>query len=202
MANYSSKAERQAEDRKILAGVSKHITKNIVLNGASVSPKDLTIALQSVMTAEDACDDLRMKLSEAVKSQRAAEKSTKVLKASLKQYVIAHFGDSNPAITDFGYTPRKVAQKTVAEKYLTVEKQLATRAARHTMGSQQKAAIHGQVDAPAPQPQPAAAAPAPAPVAAPQPVAAPAPIAAPQPVVANGTSGAPQSVLSLNGSGH
>jgi hypothetical protein len=177
MANLLSKAERQAIDRKIIAGVSKHINKNIVLNGASVSPKDITNVLQSVMAADDTCDALRMQLAEAVKAAKAAEKAAKVLKTSLKQYVVAHFGESNPAIVDFGYSPRKVAQKTVAEKYLTVEKQLATRAARHTMGSHQKAAIHGQVATPAPQPQP-------------------------QPVVTNGTSGVTQSLLALNGAGH
>ena len=172
MPNQLSRAERQAVDRKIQAGVSKHITKNIVLNGTSLSPKDINGVLQSTMSAEDVCDALRMQLAEAVKAAKAAEKSSKVLKAALKQYVLSHFGESNPAIVDFGYSPRKVAQKTVAEKYLTVEKQLATRAARHTMGSQQKAAIHGQVEAPA------------------------------QPVVSNGTNGAAQSVLSLNGASH
>ncbi len=181
-ARYPGGNVRQ-KDRKILAGVSKHINKNIVLNGASVSPKDISNVLQSVATAEDTSDDLRLKLAEAVKSARAINASTKALKAALKQYVLAHFGDSSPAITDFGYSPRKVAQKTVAEKYQTLEKQLATRAARHTMGSKQKAAIHGQVNAPAPQPQPA-----------------PAPVAAPQPIVSNGTNGATQSVVSLNGS--
>jgi hypothetical protein len=150
MGNQLSRAQRQANDRKIIAGVSKHITKNIVLNGTSLSPKDIMSAIQSVMSADDACDALRMQLSEAVKASKAAEKSAKVLKTSLKQYVFAHFGESNPAIADFGYSPRKVAQKSVAEKYLTVEKQLATRAARHTMGSHQKATIHGQVEAPAP----------------------------------------------------
>ena len=151
MGNQLSRADRQAIDRKIIAGVSKHITKNIVLNGASVSPKDIMNALQSVMSAEDFCDELRARLSEAVKAANTAERSSKELKASLKQYVFAHFGGSSPVLGDFGYSPRKVAQKSVAEKYLTVEKQLATRAARHTMGSQQKASIHGQVEAPAPQ---------------------------------------------------
>jgi len=181
MATQLSRAERQAVDRKIQAGVSKHITKNIVLNGTSVSAKDINAVLQSTMSAEDVCDVLRMQLAEAVKAAKAAESSAKVLKAALKQYVLSHFGESNPAIIDFGYSPRKVAQKTVAEKYLTVEKQLATRAARHTMGSQQKSAIHGQVDTPAPQ----ASAPAPAPAA--------------QPIASGATT---TQSLSLNGSNH
>jgi len=176
MGTQPTRAEREAADRKIQAGVSKHITKNIVLNGTSVSAKDINGVLQSTMSAEEACDALRLQLAEAVKAAKAAESSAKILKAALKQYVLSHFGESNPAIADFGYAPRKVAQKTVAEKYLTVEKQLATRAARHTMGSNQKAAIHGQVQAPPP-------------------------VATAQPVV-NGSNGAAQSVLSLNGSGH
>ncbi len=177
MATQLSRAERQAVDRKIQAGVSKHISINIVLNRTSVSAKDINGVLQSTMSAEDVCDNLRLQRAEAVKAAKAALSSAKVLKAALKQYVFAHFGDSNPAIVDFGYSPRKVAQKTVAERrYLSVEKQLATRAARHTMGSQQKSAIHGQVDAPAPQ------------------ASTPAPVAQP---IANTTQS-----LSANGSNH
>jgi len=73
--------------------------------------------------------------SEAVKAAKSARANAKTLESALKQYVLAHFGDTNPAIADFGYSPRKVAQKSVAEKHESVEKQLATRAARHTMGS-------------------------------------------------------------------
>ena len=185
MSNYTTKAEREAEVRKNLAGVSKHITKNVVLNGTSVSAKDIANVLQSTISADDVCDALRLKLAEALKSARTAQTSAKAMKKALKQYVIAHFGESSPVLADFGFSPRKLAQKTVAEKYVAVEKQLATRAARHTMGSRQKAAIHGQVESPAPQAQPAPA----------QPAAAP-------PAVNGTTNGTTQAVLSLNGNGH
>jgi hypothetical protein len=187
MANYQSKAEIQAAARKIIAGSYKHITKNIVLAGETQSAKTIESAMNEVTSADDTCDELRMKLEAATKVAKVARAKATTLTASLKKYVVAHFGESSPVLADFGFTPRKLAQKTVAEKFQTVEKQLATRAARHTMGSRQKAAIHGSI------------APSPSPAAVVQTPSAP-------PVVTNGVStsnGSTQSaLLSLNGSNH
>jgi hypothetical protein len=51
---------------------------------------------------------------------------------------------------EFAMTPAKKAGKTVAVKQEAIEKSLATRVARHTSGSKQKAKIHGELP-PAPE---------------------------------------------------
>jgi hypothetical protein len=145
MARYQSKAENQAAARKIIAGSAKHITKSIVLGGETQSAKTIGSAMNDVISADDACDALRSKLQAATKVAQATRAKAAVLTGSLKTYVVAHFGENSPVLADFGFAPRKVGQKTVAQKLQSVEKQLATRAARHTMGSRQKAAIHGSI---------------------------------------------------------
>lgn len=149
MKTYLTKAERQGQARKFLAGTSKYITKNIVLAGESVSEKDIANAIQASIDAEDACDELRGKLRVQLRASRAATRNAKQLTSSVKRYIITHYGENSPVLEEFGFSPRKVAQRTVAEKAQAVEKQLATRAARHTMGSRQKAEVHGDVSTPA-----------------------------------------------------
>ena len=165
MSKSITKAERQAANRKMSAGVTKYIKKSVTLNGQEYAPKDIQAVLQDVADAEDNVDQLRLKLEAAVKAQNASQARAQMVASSLKGYVISHYGDTSPVLAEFGFSARKVAVKSVAEKMLVVQKQLATRAARHTMGSQQKSSIHGDVSSAALNSAPAQTAPAAAPVA-------------------------------------
>jgi hypothetical protein len=71
-------------------------------------------------------------------------------------------------LADFGFSPKKTVVKTVATKAEAATKAVATRQARHTMGSQEKKAVHGVLPAPT-QPVPPATTPTnPTPAATPQ----------------------------------
>jgi hypothetical protein len=73
------------------------------------------------------------------------------------------FAGSIDTLADFALKARKPRTPlTPEQKAAAVAKAEATRAARHTMGPKQKAAIKGTVPATAPATQPAAPAPAPA----------------------------------------
>jgi hypothetical protein len=64
------------------------------------------------------------------------------LYTKLKDAVIAYFGKGNPQLTQFGIKPRgKARALTPEQQVLRAAKVRATRAARHTMGSRQKAAV-------------------------------------------------------------
>ncbi|MGH7283652.1 MAG: hypothetical protein ACRELY_19165 [Polyangiaceae bacterium] len=135
-----------------------------------MSPKEISAAFQSEIDTSDTVDQLALKLSAARQAQHDAQARSQSITAAIKALVISQYGDASPVLAEFGFSPRKVATKTVAEKMLVVEKSLATRAARHTMGSKQKASIHGDVNAPAATPPTApaiVATPAPAPASAP-----------------------------------
>jgi hypothetical protein len=94
----------------------------------------------------------------------------------VKQSLLVAFAGRIDTLADFGLVPRKVTPLTPEQMVERTEKLKATRAARHTMGSKQKAAIKGTV---APT-GPVNAAPTPTPPAAP--VAAPV-APSPQPVL-------------------
>ena len=157
-----SRVERLDQNRKVEAGTQKYLKKDLVLNGEKLSPKDISAAFQSEIDASDTVDQLTLKLQAARKTQKAASVRSRSITTAIKALVVSQYGDASPVLAEFGFAPRKLANKTVAEKMVAVERSLATRAARHTMGSKQKASVHGDVSAPA-----AATSPAPAMVPAP-----------------------------------
>jgi hypothetical protein len=57
------------------------------------------------------------------------------------------FGPSSQVLNDFGLKPRTPRVKTPPVKVQATQKALATRTARHTLGTRQKAGIHGTVPA-------------------------------------------------------
>ena len=92
--------------------------------------------------------------------ERRARK-TKALVSTCIQSISLSFAGQVDTLADFGLTPRKARVVTPEEQVIAAAKAKATRAARHTMGKKQKAAIKGTV---APTPAPAGWAPAPAPL--------------------------------------
>jgi hypothetical protein len=55
------------------------------------------------------------------------------------------FAASPVVLADLGIAQRKPRLRSLPEKALAASKALATRVARHTMGSRAKAAVHGAV---------------------------------------------------------
>jgi hypothetical protein len=79
-----------------------------------------------------------------VESERVMRAQLSPALRQFKSYVLVTFGDgqdSVEALSDFGFTPRKVGQKTAAEKAQAAEKAKATKAKE-------------KAQAPAPQPAP------------------------------------------------
>jgi hypothetical protein len=65
-----------------------------------------------------------------------------VLKA-FKRIVQGMFSESPDVLATFGLEPVKVGSTTIATKAAALDKTIATRKARHTMGPVQKKKIHG-----------------------------------------------------------
>src|SRR3979409_1544989 len=78
---------------------------------------------------------------------------TRVLRG-LREHLLNVFGDTSPALADFGLAPPKKPVTTPEKKDAAADKMRATRAARHTMGKKQKKAIKGVVPATAPEAPP------------------------------------------------
>ncbi|HEY1957225.1 MAG TPA: hypothetical protein VGH28_16515 [Polyangiaceae bacterium] len=181
--NKSNRIQRNQNISKALRTSCKN---SIPVNGKLVKPGDLAKLFDESTAAETEVIQSRARYIAAVAAQREAEAKVKPLIQPIKGFVQNTFGAQSEISASFGFSPRKTGHVDAEKRAEAVLKLRATRAARGTKGSRQKAAIHGSIETPAPAPV----------------VATPAPSqpAVTTPVVTNGTNGAAApSVLSLNG---
>jgi hypothetical protein len=153
MSNHTSKATRQNQLRLVLAGIDKHLSNvtTITLGGTPVAVSDLKTRIQTDINASDASAQAKAAWLTDVQTERDSHTQVDPILRLFKLYVIAQFGDTQNAtqtLADFGWTPRKSTATTVATKADALAKTKATREARRTMGSKQKAQVKGVVPTP------------------------------------------------------
>src|ERR1700722_13873308 len=140
--NYTTKTSRQVQLQQILAGLNQYFPNvTITLGGTGYIVAKLT---QPVVEASTASAQVNAAYSTQVQVEPNAINQVTTVLRLLKAYVIASFGDAQDAsskLAAFGYSPRKSTKKTLAVKVEAVDKTLATREARHTLGAKQKAKI-------------------------------------------------------------
>jgi len=137
----------KTRDTSVMAGIDKHITSSITVNGTAYTPAALKAVFQSQITAIDANQALRKQLSDGVANTKTLAKTVDTMFQLLRSALIGQYGKSaNAILNDFGMTVPKVpGAKTVEAKAIAQAKRTATRAARHTMGSVQKKSVKGNV---------------------------------------------------------
>ncbi len=180
-------------DQRLIDGLNKNASTItfMVIGGATETTKDIVATLQSRIDSAKAASSTRATWLTAVEADQALRDKTKTYVSGLRQALLVAFAGQTDTLADFGLTARKQRVVTPEAKVAAAAKAKATRAARHTMGKKQKAAIKGTVapttpaiaapSAPTPSPTPPEA-PAPAPVPpAPAQTAPTAPPAAPAP---------------------
>ncbi len=189
-----NKTTRLERNQNISNGLRTACAKaSIPVNGKMVKAADAAKAFDDASEKEKNVIRMRAQYLAAVEEARVAESKVKPMIQPLKSFVQNTFGERSDTSAAFGFSPRRTRHVTAEVRAEAALKLRATRAARGTMGSRQKAAIHGTVETPAP-----------APTAAPSEPAVTTP--APAPVVTNGVNGtngaAAPALLSLNGSSH
>ncbi len=172
--------EVQARDAQVIAGIQKDLStaSSLALAGSTYTPASLTQLVQSRIDAVASVTAARAAWLATVAKYRALDPQVTQVVRSLRNYVIDVHGASSPVLADFGFTPPKKTALTAGEIVARTAKSNATRKARHTMGSQQKKTVTGNVTGvvvtpvtePSPSPDPASPTPAPA---SPAPVSTP-----------------------------
>jgi hypothetical protein len=168
--NRSNKPTRKDRLRLIASGVQAHFPSGqMVLASQTFNlPTDLVNLIQADIAATDAADKARADWLAAVQVQTDSHQKVAPVLRALKRQVLAQFGDTQAAssvLADFGFTPQKVPAITAEAQAVAVEKNRATRVARHTMGPKQKKLVTGTVAPAAPPPATPAPTPAPSPAA-------------------------------------
>jgi hypothetical protein len=152
-------------EQTLIDGFNKHAAAipSAVISGAVQTPKDIVATLQSRIDTARAALSTRASWQAAIRTDRATRDATKTYVSGVKQTLLVAFAGQLDTLADFGLTARATPVLTPEEKIARTAKALATRAARHTLGPRQKAAIKGKVTST----EPATAAPEAAPIAAP-----------------------------------
>jgi hypothetical protein len=81
----------------------------------------------------------------AVEKERKAKKTVLALRSQVKAAIEARVGKTSSKMATYGFVPAKVPVRTAKSKMAAIVKGEATREARGTRGSRQKAAITGNV---------------------------------------------------------
>jgi hypothetical protein len=155
----------------------------MTVSGKPMKLSDLTAIYQAAIDTRTALVPQRAAFEKALTARDSAEVTRRATDKVLKAWVVNEFGADSSEAQEFGFPATKIAEKSAATKATAVEKSLATRAARGTMGKRQKEKIKGTIEAPAAPAVPAVTTQAAAPAAS----------------VSTSTNGAPTSASPSNG---
>jgi len=133
--------------KQLIAGTTKHLsnTAPAAFLGGSFTADQITSKLQTLVDLRAGVDAARAAAKAKIAAEATQRPPLRAFMDALTAYVKVTFGTAPEVLADFGINPKARALLTVEEKAAAVAKRAATRAARHTMGSQQKKGIKGTV---------------------------------------------------------
>jgi hypothetical protein len=145
----TNKTTRADRIRKIKAGLQKYYpTTSLKVGGTDVQPAAMQSQLQGDIDANDASRQAKANWIVTVNAAKQADASIAPILRTVRNRVLADFGDAPNAeavLADFGYAPRKKGVTSVQTKADAIAKSKATREARHTMGPKAKLQVKGVV---------------------------------------------------------
>ncbi len=136
-------------DQKMSAGIKKYLVNipSLSVAGQDMTPAQLAQMFDERVASTQDVQAATAARTTAVKANRDNRAKTASTVSAITNIVRGMFSNSPSTLAEFGLTPRKVAQKSTTTKKVAALKAKATRAARHTMGKDQKANIKGAVPA-------------------------------------------------------
>jgi len=133
--------------QKLADGLTQHASTapSVVLAGVTLKPSDVVAKLQARIAQAKAVSSAAANWHSMVQTDQSAAAQLKPLLSAVKHVLLAAYSTQLDVLADFGLTPRKKPVVSPATKTAAALKAKATRAARGTKGTQQKAAITTQV---------------------------------------------------------
>jgi hypothetical protein len=143
----NTKGQVTALAKQLIAGTAKHLagTTQVALLGGSFTPDQITSKLQLFVTLRSDVDASKATTKAKIANEVAQMPALRAFMSAFESFVKAAFGSSPDVLTDFGISPKARTPLTVEAKAAAAAKRAATRAARHTVGSNQKKGIKGDV---------------------------------------------------------
>ncbi len=170
----NSKSSEASLAKQLVAGIGKHMTNvaSVTLLGATMTPAEVAKSLETFAALRSDAEAAKANATTKVAAENAHAPALRALMDAFMAVVKAAYGTQADVLADFGLPPKRARTPLTAEQQaLSNAKRKATRAARHTQGRKQKAAIKGNVTGlaiatvvqPAAAPEASAAPPAPVP---------------------------------------
>jgi hypothetical protein len=137
--------------------------KSLMLAGDSYTPATLKAIFLANNDAIGAVESKQAELRQLLLAKEASDAKTSRVRRALKSYLLGLHGPEAVALlAEFGFAPAR-ATPNLETRALAVQKMLATRKARHTMGRRQRERIKGEAPPEAPNPPVPTPSPAPPP---------------------------------------
>jgi hypothetical protein len=143
-----NKSMLQNHEQSVLTAIDKYFSgvSTLTLVGVSYTPAALKTVLTNDLATQTATTALLGQYTVAVQAANQSKAKAQALLKLLRSFLVSQYGSNLAAVLkDFGYSTASTRppKKTVKEKVLAVDKSLATRAARHTLGKKQKKEVTG-----------------------------------------------------------
>jgi hypothetical protein len=116
-----------------------------VLAGKTYTKAAILGILAAYVDAHQATASRHQAWMTAVGEEQTALANARPIRAQLKTVLQGRLGKTSPDLARYGFDPGKVPARSVANKAVAIAKNVATRKARNTMGSQQKKGVKGDV---------------------------------------------------------
>jgi hypothetical protein len=162
MSHRTSRDAQQTADQKLRDGLTarQQTLPSFTIRNVTVKTADVIATLQERIDAANAVEPPRAAWRMAVQTDRDLRAKSDPTISGVRQALLLMFGGSIDTLAVFGLEPRKTPTPVPpVDKVVAVQKALATRKARNTMGPKQKAKIKGTVPTTAPATPPAAPSP-------------------------------------------
>jgi hypothetical protein len=133
--------------QSLIAGVNKHLSTvtSVTIAGQSLTPAQIVQSLQTLIDLRTAVLGAQASAKAKVSAETTQSPPLRAFMQALTAYVRASFLNSPEKLADFGLQTKARAPLTTEALVAANAKRASTRAARHTMGSQQRKAVKGDV---------------------------------------------------------
>jgi hypothetical protein len=132
---------------QLIAGTNKRLagTTQILVAGSSYTPAQAIEKLQAIVNLRSDVDVAKASTKAKLATEKADMPALRAFMGAFVTFVKAAFSSQPDALADFGLHPKARTPLTVEQKTAAAAKRKATRAARNTMGSEQKKSVKGAV---------------------------------------------------------
>ena len=146
MVRTKDRRIKQGSDQQVLAGIEQDLQSmpTMYLGKTEFTPATLSAFFQKRIDAINLIVTTKAAWLGAIAAYHTLDQQTALVTRDLRNHVIAAFGADSEKLQHFGFSAPKKRQLSEEASRAAVLKRLATRKARGTLGTKQKAGITGE----------------------------------------------------------